>query len=112
MAQKVVGMEAKLRAVLMGGCGGVSVAALCSELAISRQTFYKYRRRFAVEGPAGLVERSRRPHSSPAMVSAEIEEMVVRLRKELVVDNGAAAIAWHLQRRADELGPVPSARTV
>jgi transposase InsO family protein len=79
---------------------------------ISRATFYKYRHRFEVEGPLGLVERSRRPHSSPAATPVEIEEEIVRLRKELAVDNGAEAIAWHLGRRVEELGPVPSARTV
>lgn len=104
-------MESKLLAVLSSGLS-VNVTELCGELGISRQSFYKYRRRFATEGPAGLVERSRRPRSSPAMVSGEVEELIVRLRKELGVDNGAVAIAWHLQRRVDELGPVPSARTV
>ena len=103
-------MEAKLLAVFSSGLE-LDVKALCSELGVSRQTFYKYRRRFALEGPAGLVERSRRPHSSPTAVSAEIEEAIVRLRKELVIDNGAQAIAWHLARRP-ELGPTPSAATV
>lgn len=103
-------MEAKLLAVFSSGLE-LDVKALCSQLGVSRQTFYKYRRRFALEGPAGLVERSRRPHSSPSAVSAEIEEAIVRLRKELVVDNGAQAIAWHLARRP-ELGPTPSAATV
>jgi transposase-like protein len=110
MAQKVVAMEAKLLAVLSSGLS-VNVKALCAELEISRQTFYKYRRRFAEEGPAGLAERSRRPRSSPGAVSVEIEEAIVRLRKELEVDNGAQAIAWHLARRFDA-NVVPSARTV
>lgn len=104
-------MEAKLLAVFTSGLD-LNVSALCGELMISRNTFYKYRRRFESEGPPGLVERSRRPHSSPGATSREIEEEIVRLRKELEVDNGAEAIGWHLARRAPELGPVPSARTV
>lgn len=36
-------MEAKLLAVFTAGLG--SVSALCAELGVSRQTFYKYRRR-------------------------------------------------------------------
>lgn len=103
-------MEAKLLAVFSSGLD-LNVKALCVELGISRQSFYKYRRRFLEEGPAGLVERSRRPRSSPAMVAPVVEEAIVRLRKELEIDNGAQAIAWHLARRP-ELGPVPSARTV
>ena len=104
-------MEAKLLAVFTSGLD-LNVSALCGELMISRNTFYKYRRRFESEGPPGLVERSRRPHSSPGATSLEVEEEIVRLRKALEVDNGAQAIAWHLARRAPGLGPVPSARTV
>lgn len=109
MAQKVVSMEAKLAAVFSGSLGGVRVSELCEQLEISRQTFYKYRRRFQVEGPAGLVERSRRPLRSPAMIAAELEDEIVRLRKTLPLDNGAQTIAYHLERRG---WPVPSVATI
>jgi len=46
-------MEAKLRAVLSAGVPGVRVKDLCAELEISRQTFYKYKRRWEAEGPPG-----------------------------------------------------------
>jgi transposase InsO family protein len=98
VARKVITMEAKLLAVFTSGLE-VNVSALCAELEISRQSFYKYRRRWELEGPAGLVERSRRPHTSPGQTSPEIEDQIVRLRKELVVDNGAEAISWHLARQ-------------
>lgn len=100
-------MEAKLLAVFSSGLE-VNVRALCAELDISRQSFYKYRRRWLAEGPAGLVERSRRPRSSPGQVAAEIEDAIVRLRKDLLVDNGAQAITWHLARQ----GMTVSASTV
>jgi transposase-like protein len=108
MAQTGVSMEAKLLAVFSSGVP-LKVTALCRELDISRQTLYKYRRRFEVEGPAGLVERSRRPHSSPRQVSAETEEAIVRLRKELRVDCGAQSIAYQLERRGQV---VPSVATI
>src|ERR1700756_4132882 len=98
MAQKVVAMKTKLQAVLAGEVAAVNVASLCAQLGISRQTFYKYRRRFAAEGPPGLAERSRRPHRSPKATCAELEERIVRLRKELPLDNGAQTIAYHLAR--------------
>jgi transposase InsO family protein len=98
MAQKVVAMETKLHAVFASGSVGVSVVALCEQLGISRQTLYKYKRRWQAEGPAGLVERSRRPRRSPGMISAELEDEIVRLRKELPLDNGAQTIAYHLAR--------------
>lgn len=109
MAREVVTMEAKLLAVFTAGLSSVNVRSLCGQLQISRQTFYKYRRRFEEEGPAGLVERSRRPHSSPGMISAELEDEIVRLRKELPLDRGAQTIAYYLARKG--LG-VPSVATI
>lgn len=107
--QKAVAMEAKLLAVLSAGLSGVRVTDLCAELGISRQTFYKYRRRFEAEGPAGLVERSRAPRSSPQAISGEVEDEIVRLRKTLEVDNGAQMIAYHLERGG---WPVPAVSTI
>ena len=101
-------MEAKLLAVFSSGVP-VKVTALCRELGISRQTLYKYRRRFEAEGPAGLVERSRRPHSSAQRISAQTEDAIILLRKELRVDCGAQAIAYQLARRGEI---VPSVATI
>ena len=102
-------MEAKLLAVLSAQVP-VSVSKLCAELGISRQTFYKYRRRFVVEGPAGLVERSRRPHRSPQLIDAVLEDEILRLRKTRESDNGALAIHYQLVRQGRR--HVPSVATV
>jgi transposase InsO family protein len=102
-------MEAKLRAVLAAGLPGVRVSALCAELGISRQTVYKYKRRWGAEGPAGLVERSRRPHRSPLMMAVAVEDEIVRLRKALPLDSGAQSIAYHLARAG---WPVPSVASI
>jgi transposase InsO family protein len=108
MAQKVIAMESKLLAVLSSGLP-LPVARICRELGISRQTFYKYRRRWLAEGPAGLVERSRRPSRSPAQMSVALEDEIVRLRKVLPLDNGAQTIAYHLARSG---WSVPSVATI
>jgi transposase-like protein len=108
MAQTVIAMESKLLAVLSSGLP-LPVSRLCRELGISRQTFYKYRRRWAAEGPAGLVERSRRPHRSPGQVGVDLEAEIVRLRKVLPLDNGAQTIAYHLARSG---WVVPSVATI
>jgi transposase InsO family protein len=110
MARKVIAMEAKLLAVFSSGLS-LDVTALCRELGISRETFYKYRRRWNAEGPQGLVERSRRPHRSPGLMPAVIEDKIVRLRKELPVDNGAQTIAYHLARDPD-VERVPSVSAI
>src|SRR5947209_13409592 len=106
MAQKVVAMEAKLRAVLAAGTVGVRVTELCSQQEISRQSFYKYKRRWEAEGPPGLVERSRRPHRSPASMPPELEDEIVRLRKTLPLDNGAQTIAYALARAGKQVPSV------
>jgi transposase InsO family protein len=102
-------MESKLLAVLSSGLR-LDVSVVCAELGISRQTFYKYRRRWLAEGPAGLVERSRRPHRSPGAIPVATEEAIVRLRKELPQENGARTIGYHLARRGDVA--VPSVATI
>ena len=105
MAQKVVAMEARLTAAFTEDLEGVEVGAVADALGVCRQTVYKYRKRFREEGPAGLVERSRRPHSSPNMISVELEDEIVRLRKELPLDNGADVIGWHLRRQGRRIRP-------
>lgn len=102
-------METKLRAVFGAGHAGGNVAGLCRELGISRDSYYRLKKRWEAEGPPGLVARSRRPHRSPAMIAADLEDEIVRLRKTLPVDNGAQTIAYHLARSG---WPVPSVATI
>ncbi|BDD96619.1 helix-turn-helix domain-containing protein [Mycolicibacterium fortuitum] len=78
-----------------------NVAGFCREQGISRTTFYKFRRRFLDEGLAGLQEHSRRPLTFPGQTSAEVEEVVLRKRKQLLeagADYGPQSIVWALQR--------------
>lgn len=106
-------METRLRAVLAADVAGVSVSELCRQLGISRDTFYRYRRRFQTEGPAGLAARSRRPHLSPNQIGAEIEDRIVSWRKQLHdlgVDHGAQTIFYHLKRQGAD--PLPSVATI
>lgn len=101
MARKVVAMGDRLLAVMTTDLSSVNVSVLCRELGISRQSFYKYRRRFTEEGPAGLVERSRRPLSSPNQMSAGTEDRIVELRKrrqDAGEDCGAQSIVWQMVR--------------
>src|ERR687888_507056 len=43
----------------------LSITELCALYGISRKTAYKWIDRYLRHGPAGLEERSRRPHTSP-----------------------------------------------
>jgi transposase InsO family protein len=58
------------------------MALLCRRFKISRKTGYKWLLRWKQESSAGLVDRSRRPHSSPRRVAGTIEQKVVQLRHQ------------------------------
>ena len=123
MAQEEVSVEIRLAAAVARKLAGgkINVAATCRELGISRQTFYVYERRYAELGLSGVLEPvSRRPRRSPTQTCAAVEEVIVRLRKQLADDgwdNGAVSIASKLPAamQADPAltgVPVPSRATI
>ena len=61
---------------------GETVADVCRRYGISRDTYYRYRRRYLAEGLAGLEDQSRRPGSSPGKIPAQLELQVVEMRKD------------------------------
>jgi transposase InsO family protein len=61
---------------------GESVTEVCARWGISRDTFYRYRRRFQAAGDAGLQERSRAPITSPNRMDSDLEELICRMRKD------------------------------
>jgi hypothetical protein len=106
-------MDVRMAAALAGAVPDVS--AFCAEQGISRQSFYKWRRRFAEAGIEGLGERSRRPNRVPGRSPTEVEDQVVRLRKELGdqgADNGPDPIRWALLAQPDPPPVVPSRATI
>lgn len=60
---------------------GVPVKTLVAEHGISRTTFYRWRRRYRLEGPSGLRNRSSRPRRVRYRLTPEQEERVVLLRQ-------------------------------
>lgn len=67
--------------VLVASEAEVSKSAACREFGISRKTGYKWLRRYAELGLAGLGDRNRRPRSSPLAVSGAVVVELVRLRR-------------------------------
>jgi putative transposase len=57
-------------------------AELCRKYGISRQTGYKWVKRFEVQGAAGLEDLSRAPRESPQAMSAEVAAGVIELRQQ------------------------------
>ena len=94
---------------------GLNVAEFCREHGISRSFFYELRRRFAVEGEAGLQPRSRAPRTVANRIAGEVEDVIVAERKRLGdqgLDAGPATIWCHLRDRLESGVEVPSEATI
>jgi transposase InsO family protein len=61
---------------------GWPVRVAAESMGVSTATAHKWLRRFREEGPAGLVDRSSRPHRSPRQADAERVARVLTLRDE------------------------------
>jgi len=91
---------------------GRSKAEVSRDYGVSPRWVYEICRRYDAEGEAGLLPRSRRPHTSPARTPPEVEDEILELRKDLLdkgLDAGAHTIAAHLERRH---GRAPSVSTI
>lgn len=83
VALKVVTMaEMRLEVLLEVERTGLTVTEVCRRYGISRQTYYRYRRRYLAEGLEGLEDKSHKPRSSPAQIPAELEIRIVEMRKD------------------------------
>lgn len=83
MALKVVTMaELRLEVLLEAERTGMSVTEVCRRYGISRQTYYRYRRRYLAEGLAGLEDRSRRPLEPANQIPVELELAIVEMRSD------------------------------
>ena len=89
---------------------GVNFSALCRAYGISRETGYKWWRRYAAEGASGLVERSKRPHTSPERTPVELEQRIVAARQAHPVWGGRK-LKRLLENQAVAAVPSPSTIT-
>jgi transposase InsO family protein len=75
--------EQRVKFVVRAVSGKERMAALSREFMVSRPTGYRWRQRFERTGSiTGVVERSRRPESSPSKTEPKKEERVVALRQQ------------------------------
>jgi transposase len=76
----------------------LSITELCELYGVSRKTGYKLIDRYLRQGPAGLEERSRRPHVSPNRTAEEIVAAILEMRRRHPGDRpcatSSAATAW------------------
>ena len=73
-----------------------NVSATCRHFGISRQKFYKWKRRFDELGAGGLADQSRKPHHSPNATPRAVVSKVLYLRQNYHF--GAGKIRDYLKR--------------
>lgn len=88
---------------------GAAVAQVARQFGTSRQSLHSWLKRYETEGEQGLVERSRRPKTSPARLAAEVEALVCELRRAHP-RWGPRRIAHELSKRG--ISPAPGRTTV
>lgn len=95
--------------VLLARQEEANIRQLCRRFGISSRTGYKWLHRFNDKGVAGLADRSRRPHHSPARTSAAVEKKVLAVQGKYREWGGRK-----LEQRMLDLGhqSVPSANTI
>ena len=76
-----------------------NVSLTCRYYGISRQCFYKWRRRYDAHGLDGLRDRSHRPQVSPNATRTEVVGKIIYLRQHYHF--GPAKIAMYLKRYHD-----------
>jgi transposase InsO family protein len=76
--------------------GSRNVARTCRHFGISRQAFYRWKRRFDLHGEAGLADRPSTPHASPNATPREVLSKILYLRQRYHF--GAGKIADYLKR--------------
>jgi len=60
---------------------GWPVAVAAESMGVSRETAYRWLRRWRIEGVAGLEDRSSRPRRSPNQTPVEVEDRICELRR-------------------------------
>src|SRR4030081_2886245 len=73
-----------------------NVARTCRHFGISRQAFYKWKRRYDQHGEAGLGGRPRAPHLPPRSTPREVVSKILYLRQNYHF--GPGKIADYLKR--------------
>jgi transposase InsO family protein len=76
--------------------GEQTVARTCRHFGVSRQAFYRWKRRYDAQGELGLWDRARTPRRSPRATAPEVTGKIVYLRQHYHF--GPGKIADYLQR--------------
>lgn len=81
---------------------GWPVAVAAESMGVSRETAYRWLRRYRAEGLGGLEDRPSRPHRSPTQTPPEVEEQICELRRSRRWGPHRIAYALHMSRSTVE----------
>jgi transposase InsO family protein len=101
--------EQRYQAVLAVISDGLSISQVASKVGVSRQTLHSWLARYEAEGLEGLVDRSHRPVSCPHQMPADVEAVMLELRRSRPYW-GPRRLVFELAKR--DIGPVPSESAV
>src|SRR5215468_5506932 len=90
---------------------GEAISELCREFGISRKTGYKIFDRYREIGVQGLTDRSRRPYRYANKLPAQLEAMIVTMRREKPTW-GARKLRERLLRKLPNDVRVPACSTI
>jgi transposase InsO family protein len=102
-------MSFRKELMLLASGPDANVGEICRRFKVSRKTFYKWQKRWILNGETGLKNQSKRPKGSPLQTEGRIEEHVVAVRKKHPSWGGRK-----IRRRLQDLGhdDVPAASTI
>ena len=82
MLRELAVSEQRYQAVLAVIADGCTVVEVAGRFGVSRQSVHAWLARYEAEGLAGLEDHSHRPRLSPAQMPADVEALVLELRRE------------------------------
>ena len=94
---------------------GRSASEVAETYGVSRSWVYELVAGYRLEGEAAFAPRSKRPHSSPSAIDAELVDAICRQRLRLEkagLDAGPETIAWHLAQDGITAAPTTIWRTL
>ena len=90
--------------------GLATITSICRGFGISRKTGYKWIARYEAEGPGGIEDRSRAPHSNPRALGVDVVHEVLAVRRRYPTWGPRKVKAYLEDRHGDR--PWPSASAI
>ncbi|BAX93623.1 transposase [Mycobacterium shigaense] len=97
--------EQRYQAVLAVISDGLSISQVAEKVGVSRQTLHSWLARYEAQGLEGLVDRSHRPVRCPHQMPAQVEAVLLELRRSRPYW-GPRRLVFELAKR--QVSPLPS----